>query len=112
MSKNASPKTQQTQPEGLSAPPLFVPLRREYFEAFEQRKKKEEYRPYGPRWNEKTCHIGRRVVLSLGYGKQRRLTGTITSFDRSGGITRTPAWLACYAGKGYTTAACIGITLD
>jgi len=92
--------------------PLFIPLKREYFEAFLSGKKREEFRPYGPRWNERTCRIGRRVVLSLGYGKANRLSGTVVSFDLSGGQTQTPAWLACYGGKGYTTAACIGVQLD
>lgn len=91
--------------------PLFIPLKKAYFEAFERGEKREEYRPYGARWNERTCRIGRRVVLSLGYGKGRRLTGTVVSFDKSGGITRTAAWQDCYGGKGFDTAACIGISL-
>lgn len=59
--------------------PLFIPLRREYFEAFDNGKKDTEYRLYGPRWNERTCVVGRPVILSL--GKQRRLNGVITSFE-------------------------------
>jgi hypothetical protein len=91
---------------------LFVPLRREWFEAFEKGHKTFEYRPYGPRWNERTCAIGRRVTLSLGYGKHRRLHGTIVSFERSEDVTRTSAWQSCYGGKGYTHAAKIGVRLD
>ena len=30
-------------------------------------------RVYGPRWNEKTCFIGRRATLSKGYEKGSRL---------------------------------------
>lgn len=60
--------------------PLFIPLCREWFERFERGEKTTEYRVYGPRWNERTCRIGRPVVLSMGYGKARRLHGKITRF--------------------------------
>jgi hypothetical protein len=63
--------------------PLFIPLMKEYFEAFERREKDTEFRVYGPRWNEGTCVIDRPVVLSCGYGKQRRLNGIITSFKHT-----------------------------
>lgn len=88
--------------------PLFVPLRREYFEAFERGEKTEEYRPYGPRWNERTCFPGRRVVLSLGYGKARRLTGVIRAFTTDPDPGRRPGWQACY-GTRHTAAAVITI---
>ncbi len=91
---------------------LFIPLRREYFDAFESGEKKEEYRPYGPRWNERTCRIGRRVVISLGYGTQRRLTGTITGFRQSAEVVASYTWRACYGAAGHKLAACIEITLD
>lgn len=91
---------------------LFIPLRREYFEAFESGEKTEEYRPYGPRWNERTCRIGRRVVISLGYGTLRRLTGTITGFRQSEEVTASYTWKACYGAAGHKVAACIGIALD
>jgi len=61
-------------------PALFVPLKTEYFRAFADGTKQTEYRIYGPRWNERVCRVGRRVVLSNGYGKRERLTGTITAF--------------------------------
>lgn len=35
--------------------PLFIPLKKEYYEAFECGEKTVEYRAYGPWWNEKTC---------------------------------------------------------
>lgn len=60
---------------------LFIPLKTEYFEAFERGDKDTEYRPYGLRWNERTCCIGRRVVLSKGYGKRHRLTGIVVGFQ-------------------------------
>lgn len=60
--------------------PLFIPLKTEYFKAFEDGSKNTEFRIYGPRWNEKICAVGRKVVLSKGYGKQSRIHGTISSF--------------------------------
>jgi hypothetical protein len=51
--------------------PLFVALRSKYFEAFAAGTKTIEYRRYGPRWNERTARIGRRVVLSNGYSGAR-----------------------------------------
>lgn len=56
--------------------PLFVPLKREYFEAFRSGNKRTEYRLYGPRWHEGTVIKGRPVTLSLGYSGAR-LTGTV-----------------------------------
>jgi hypothetical protein len=58
-------------------PPLFIPLKKEHFEAFECGKKTIEYRLLGKRWNEKNCHAGREVTLSCGYGKNRRLHAQI-----------------------------------
>jgi hypothetical protein len=90
--------------------PLFIPLKTMYFEAFAKGEKTTEYRPYGPRWNELTCPVGRKVTLSHGYGKARRLSGTVTAFERSTAPTRTPAWLDCYGHKG-GEAACIHIAI-
>lgn len=91
--------------------PLFIPLKTAYFEAFAKGEKTVEYRPYGPRWNECTCPVGRKVTLSHGYGKARRLTGTVIAFERSAAPTRTAAWMDCYGDKG-GDAACIHIRLD
>lgn len=64
-----------------SLDPLFIPLQKGYFEAFERGQHNMKVcRKYSPRWNERNCIPGRRVVLSCGVGKQRRLTGIITSF--------------------------------
>ena len=59
--------------------PLFIPLRREWFEAFAAGTKTQEWRRYGPGWNERTCLIGRPVTLALGYTRTR-LHGVVTSF--------------------------------
>lgn len=93
--------------------PLFIPLKREFFEAFRDGTKTWEYRPAGRRWNHHTCWIGRPVVLSLGYGKAHRLRGTVTCFTVSMEPTTTEAWKACYGDKHPGAwAACIGITLE
>lgn len=90
--------------------PLFIPLKREYYRQFESGLKTTEIRPYGPRWNERTCTIGRHVVLSLGYGKQRRLTGSIVAFSTDSNVCLTPAWISCY-GERSGPAACIRINV-
>ena len=66
---------------------LFIPLKTEFFEAFKSGEKTEELRRDGPRWNEKTCLIGREVVLSKGYGKHERLKGRIWKFKKQHGST-------------------------
>lgn len=89
---------------------LFIPLKREFFEAFERGEKEFEYREYGLRWNERTCRIGRAVTLSMGYGKARRLRGVVSFFDTTATPQLLPGWSACY-GDTHRTAAIIGITL-
>lgn len=61
--------------------PLFIPLKRQYYEEFVSGTKTVEYRKYGRGWNENTCSLGRPVVISLGYSKHRRSLGVITSFN-------------------------------
>jgi hypothetical protein len=61
--------------------PLFIPLKTIYFNKFADGTKTTELRAYGPRWNERTCIVGRAVTLSHGYGKHRRLQGVITAFQ-------------------------------
>ena len=56
---------------------LFIPLKKCYFDAFASGRKTVEYRKAGKRWNLKTCTPGREVILSCGYGKQKRLAGRI-----------------------------------
>ena len=65
--------------------PLFIPLKSKYFDAFADGSKTDELRRYGPRWNEKTCPVGREVVLSKGYGKAHRLRGHILRFKKQHG---------------------------
>lgn len=87
---------------------LFIPLKTEYFEAFANGSKDTEYRPYGPRWNERTCRVGRPVVLSKGYGKRQRLRGVVVGFARMRTSRPSAAWEKCY-GSREADMACIGI---
>ena len=64
--------------------PLFIPLKAAWFAAFERGDKDTEYRPLGPRWNSRTCRVGRAVTLSYGYGKSRRLSGVVIDFAEIG----------------------------
>lgn len=61
--------------------PLFVPLKTRYFRAFESGVKTIEYRKAGPRWNERTCWVGRPVTLSHGYSGAR-LYARVVSVQR------------------------------
>ncbi|WP_211217706.1 hypothetical protein, partial [Novispirillum itersonii] len=90
--------------------PLFIPLCRQWFDAFQSGLKTEEFRPAGGRWNPKTCRIGRPVTLSLGYGKHRRLAGVITGFREDPAITQTETWRSIY-GDRYASAVAIRIIL-
>lgn len=91
--------------------PMFIPLKREHFEAFASGIKTEEFRVYGPRWNETKCRVGRAVVLSLGYSTPHRIRGTIVSFRTEDDPTHRPGWVDCY-GTEIRKAACIGISLE
>lgn len=107
--------TRQNNSEQLATAPLFVPLRREYFEAFERGEKTIEYRMAGGRWNSQTCRVGRRITLSLGYGKARRLHGVIADFYVDEEVDKIPGWRECYGDRGDSygpIAACIVITMD
>jgi len=92
---------------------LFIPLKTEYFKAFQDGSKSEELRKYGPGWNEKTCRVGRDVVLSKGYGKQCRMRGIIYRFKKQHGSlfgsTYKAEIIAVY-GTLDIEIACIGIS--
>lgn len=101
-------------PSAPSGKSLFIPLKTEFYEAFERGEKAQEYRKYGPGWNEKTCAIGRPVVLSKGYGKGARLGGRVASFERRHGSSFTGAAAESIArvfGSCDVEIACIGITV-
>lgn len=85
--------------------PLFIALKRQWFEAFAAGIKQQEIRLHGARWNERTCAIGRAVTLSLGYTKTR-LRGRVVSFH-----TQPCAGLAEELYGAGATCAVIGIEL-
>ena len=95
----------------MTEKPLFIPLKREFFEAFKAGDKVEEFRPEGPRWNARTCRIGRPVVISLGYGKHNRITGRVAGYSARIEPTQTEAWRTCYGERG-GLAACIRIEIE
>lgn len=64
----------------MTTKPLFIPLRTQWYRAFESGEKCTEYRAYGPRWNEKTCFVGRAAIISHGYGKRERLRRRVHDF--------------------------------
>ncbi len=59
---------------------LVIPLKTEYYDAFANGSKTSELRRYGRGWNERTCIVGRPVVLSKGYSKGSCMTDRITQF--------------------------------
>lgn len=61
--------------------PLFIPLRREWFNAFRDGTKRIEWRVYGGRWNVDSAFTGRAVTLSLGYSGAR-LLGQVVKVER------------------------------
>lgn len=95
----------------MSEKPLFIPLKGQWYNDFENGSKDTEYRLYGPRWNERTCRIGRPVILSYGYGKKRRMRGVVAGFYVSEAVTQTAAWRSCYPNSTGAKAACIRITI-
>ena len=64
----------------MSEKPLFIPLRTQWFREFEAGTKDTEYRAYGPRWNERTCRVGRRATVSHGYSG-KRLERVVAAFE-------------------------------
>jgi hypothetical protein len=92
--------------------PLFIPLKTEFFEAFKAGTKPEEYRLYGPRWNERTCPPGRPVVLAKGYGHPR-LKGVVKGFRKDKKAAQRADFKACYPKAGPDAfAACIAIEVE
>jgi len=98
--------TEDLRPEDLS--PLFIPLKTEFYRAFQDGTKLEEFRVNGPRWNLNTCQIGRRVTLSHGYSSAERMTGVITGVRLIHDVATLPGWAACYGSK---PGPCIAIRI-
>jgi len=64
----------------MKAKALFVPLKAEYFRAFEDGSKTVEWRKLGRGFSERTLTIGRAVTLSNGYSGAR-LHGRIVKLE-------------------------------
>ena len=74
--------------------PLFIPLKTEHFDAWKSGDKTDELRLYGKRWNERTCWVGRDVVLSRGYGRKHRMRGRLWKFKKQHAPTFGSAYKA------------------
>jgi hypothetical protein len=101
--------------ENATPRPLFVPLKTEWFRAFASGSKREEFRVFGPRWNERTCAVGRRVTLSHGYSRRERLHGQVARFERRAWDSFSAAQQArlCEVfGRSDVDVAVIGVRLD
>ncbi len=97
--------------------PLFIPLKTEYYRAFEGGGKDTEYRLHGGPWTESQCVVGRSVNIRRGYSTPDNLYGVVKSFHAiplyriQGGMLRL-AIKACYPkATADTLIACIGIEL-
>lgn len=95
-------------------PNLFLPLKSEHFDRFDDGSKDTERRVYGKKWNTTVCHVGRKVTLSRGYGKKKRLVGVITNVHLTDFQFLTPKTqedlIACY-GNGVVRETIIEITI-
>ena len=67
----------------MSAKPLFIPVRRIYFDQFAAGLKTYEIRCYGGRWTQERCTVGRAVIVSCGY-RGPRLYGQVVGFAKIG----------------------------
>lgn len=83
--------------------PLFIPLRTWWFRQFQRTIKDTEYRAYGPRWNENTCRVGRRVMLSHGYSGAR-MEGFVGEFRKMRIEDTPPAAREIYPNAQYIAA--------
>ena len=97
--------------------PLFIPLKAGWFDAFASGAKNAELRPYGPRWNERTCRPGRAATFSKGYGKRHRLAATVAAFGKYDIHTLIPsehdAFCSCYGcGIRYVARLTVKINMD
>lgn len=74
--------------------PLFIPLKREFFEAFKDGTKTWELRGINNNFNEKTVVLERKTILALGYTKTR-IEGKISNIvlmDAGNEIKQIAIW--------------------
>jgi hypothetical protein len=86
-------------------PPLFIPLRTAFFDAFAAGRK--SVRRYGPRWNDRTCVVGRSVIVNKGYSGPRLDGHVCDVFTRR---TGNAEWKSCN-GDTAGPVACIVIAI-
>lgn len=91
--------------------PLFIPLRRQWFEAFASGHKRVEWRAYGTRWNLQTAFRGRLVTLSLGYSGAR-LAGTVLRTRRVRAVDAPASARAIYPFATYLCAIHVVLESD
>lgn len=72
-----APKVASDHGSCWDARPLFVPLRREWFDSFRAGTKAEEVRRVSPQFNGRRVWPGRPVILSLGYSGRQRMHGIV-----------------------------------
>lgn len=89
---------------------LFIPLKTEWFRAFADGSKTEEFRPLGPLWNPERCRVGRAVTLAKGYGRYERLQGIVSGFRVEHDVSKIKGWQECYGDKP-GPVACIEIRI-
>lgn len=90
--------------------PLFIPLLTVWFAEFKAGRKTIEYRAYGPRWNERTCNVGREAVLSKGYSGDR-IVGSVRSFRRIPLDSAPPSVQEYFQGHDYLAEIALDINL-
>jgi hypothetical protein len=61
----------------LEEKPIFIPLKLQKFNEFKNGTRKYELR-VGERWGIVNCPIGRKIILSKGYGNHERLNAVVT----------------------------------
>jgi hypothetical protein len=93
-----------------SPKPLFIPLLKKFFDAFEKGTKTEEYRRHGRQWNLQNVYPGRQVTLSSGYTK-RRLSGFVEYAYILDETSKIPGWTECYGFTCKASALVIGIRI-
>lgn len=88
--------------------PLFIPLRTLWFREFETGTKDTEYRAYGPRWNERTCRLGRKATVSHGYSG-KRLQRRVTAFEKVPFADASPIAREIYPKAEFIAAIGLGV---
>lgn len=80
-------------------PPMYLVLKREYFDAFAEGSKSIEYRRYGGQFTERVYFVGRRVVLATRYDRRALvMPARVTTFRIEPAI-KHPDMIEFYGGR-------------